>query len=104
MIPFLCPELPEKQKQALHYLVKVPLVYTSVGIRNWTSFQKLGVSNVSAPGAYWLNVSPNPVVNIGQYRSSASPKRPDIAASFANSVQAGAAAAGAAEGRDDMSC
>ena len=29
-IPYLCPELPERQKQALHYLVKVPLVYTSV--------------------------------------------------------------------------
>jgi hypothetical protein len=35
MIPYLCPQLPETQKQALHYLVKVPLVYTNVAISNW---------------------------------------------------------------------
>ena len=69
VIPFLCPELPDAQKQALHYLVKIPLVYTSVAIRNWTSFQKLGVQNISAPGSYWANVSLNPAVNIGEYRS-----------------------------------
>ena len=78
MIPFLCPEMPEKQKQALHYLVKVPLVYTGVGIRNLTSFQKLGVSNISAPGAYWMNVSPNWAVNIGQYKMPGSPKEPTL--------------------------
>jgi len=76
VIPFLCPDLPDEQKQALHYLVKVPLVYTSVAIRNWTSLQKLGVSNISAPGAYWLNVTPNPVVNIGRYKSPVLPKDP----------------------------
>src|SRR5215469_4824544 len=36
--PYLCPELPARQKQAMHYLVKVPLVYSRVGIRNWSSF------------------------------------------------------------------
>jgi spermidine dehydrogenase len=78
MIPYLCPEMPQKQKQALHYLVKVPLVYTSVGIRDWTAFQKLGVSNVSAPGAYWMDVNLNWAVNIGQYKMPASPKDPTL--------------------------
>ena len=36
VIPYLCPELPQKQKEALAYGVKVPLVYTNVLI------QKLG--------------------------------------------------------------
>ena len=75
-IPFLCPELPEKQKEALHYLVKVPLVYTSVGLRNWTPFQKLGVANIHAPGAYWNSVSLNWPVNIGDYHSPRSPEEP----------------------------
>jgi spermidine dehydrogenase len=75
-IPYLCPDLPEKQKEALRYLVKVPLVYTSVGLRNWTSFQKLGVSNIHAPGAYWNSVSLNWPVNIGDYRSPRSPEEP----------------------------
>jgi spermidine dehydrogenase len=78
IIPYLVPELPEKQKQALHYLVKVPLVYTSVGIRNWTSFQKLGISSVRAPGAYWLDVTLNWPVNMGEYRSPQSPKDPMV--------------------------
>lgn len=76
VIPYLCPELPEQQKQALHYLVKVPLVYTSVGIANWTSFQKLGIQNVSAPGSYWSNISLNAAVNMGEYRSPTSPEEP----------------------------
>lgn len=76
MIPYLCPELPEKQKEALNYLVKVPLVYCSVGIQNWTSLQKLGVRNVRAPGSYWESVSLNAAINIGDYHSPKSPSEP----------------------------
>src|SRR6202035_16637 len=39
MIPYLCPELPEQQKEALRYSVKAPLIYSSVALRNWTSFK-----------------------------------------------------------------
>jgi spermidine dehydrogenase len=75
-IPYLCPDLPEEQKEALHYLVKVPLVYTSVGLRNWKAFQKLAISNIHAPGAYWNSVSLNWPVNIGDYHSPRSPEEP----------------------------
>jgi hypothetical protein len=44
MIPYLCPELPEKQKEALQYLVKTPLVYSSVALTNWMAFRALGVA------------------------------------------------------------
>jgi spermidine dehydrogenase len=76
MIPYLCPELPDRQKEALHYLVKVPLVYCSVGIRNWTAFQKLGIQNVSTPGSYWDSVGLNASINIGDYHSPTSPNEP----------------------------
>ncbi len=76
MIPYLCPELPAKQKEALHYLVKVPLVYCSVGIRNWIAFQKLGIQSVSARGGYWESISLNAPINIGDYRSPTSPNEP----------------------------
>jgi spermidine dehydrogenase len=75
-IPYLCPELPNQQKEALHYLVKVPLVYSSVALRNWTSFQKLGVSDIFAPAAYWNYARLNWPVNIGDYRSPRSPDEP----------------------------
>jgi len=76
MIPFLCPELPDRQKRALDSLVKTPLVYTSVALRNWKSFAKLGVSGVRAPGGYHSSLRLNPKVDVGAYRSSVSPDQP----------------------------
>jgi spermidine dehydrogenase len=73
MIPYLCPELPEKQKDALHSLVKTPLVYTSVALRNWQAFAKLKVHSVYAPGSYHTSFRLNPHVDIGAYHSARSP-------------------------------
>jgi spermidine dehydrogenase len=75
-IPYLCPDLPERQKEALHYLVKVPLVYASVGLRQWTRFRQLGAANIHCPAAYWNSVMLNWPVNIGDYRSPRSPEEP----------------------------
>ena len=76
MIPYLCPELPAPQKEALHSLVKTPLVYTSVALRNWESFRKLGIWRVYAPGGYHSILSLNEKVDIGGYRSPAKPSEP----------------------------
>ena len=76
MIPYLCPELPAEQKTALHKLVKTPLVYTSVALRNWTAFQKLGIRGVSAPGGYHTSLSLNETVNISSFTSPRSPDEP----------------------------
>ena len=76
IIPYLCPELPEPQKQALHYGVKTPLIYANVALRNWRAFKALGVSQVHAPGAYFSSVSLNFLVDIGGYGSPRSPDEP----------------------------
>lgn len=76
MIPYICPELPDKQKTALHMLVKIPLVYTSVAIRNWRAFHKLGIAGVSAPGSYWSGTRLNWPVDVGAYKSVRSPDDP----------------------------
>ncbi len=89
VIPYLCPDLPARQKEALHYLVKVPLVYTTVGIRNWTSFGKLGVSSVYAPGCYHPSISLNAVVNIGGYQSPRSPEEPMLLRLYRTPCQPG---------------
>jgi spermidine dehydrogenase len=78
MIPYLCPDLPEKQKDALAYLVKAPLVYTHVAIRNWTSFQKLGVHQVEAPGSYHVYVALDFPVSLGEYRFPSNPDEPMV--------------------------
>src|SRR6202035_5979796 len=38
MIPYICPDIPAEQSKALAYLVKMPLVYTHVALRNWEPF------------------------------------------------------------------
>ena len=42
MIPYLVPELPAAQKAALHKLVKTPLVYTSVALRELAGVPEAG--------------------------------------------------------------
>jgi spermidine dehydrogenase len=76
MIPYICPEMPKAQKDGLHYLVKVPLVYTTVGLRNWKAFDKLGVSEIYSPGCYHTTTRLNPVVDVGGYTSVRSPNEP----------------------------
>ena len=46
IIPRLCPEMPARQREALVFGVKAPLVYTNVLLRNWRAFEKLGVSHL----------------------------------------------------------
>jgi spermidine dehydrogenase len=89
MIPYLCPELPEKQKDALRYAVKIPLIYSSVALRNWTSFKTLGIWRVYSPGSYhsWLFL--NPIVDIGAYRSPCSPDEPVLLQMVRTPVQPG---------------
>lgn len=78
MIPYLCPELPDKQKDALSYLVKAPLVYTHVALRNWTSFSKLGVRDVVAPGSYHPYVALDFPVTLGEYKYPSKPEEPAV--------------------------
>jgi spermidine dehydrogenase len=75
MIPYLCPELPDKQKEALKYGVKVPLVYTTVSLRNWTAFQQLGISGATTPGMYHTGVRLEMPTVIGGYDPT--PKSPN---------------------------
>ena len=78
MIPHLVPELPAPQKAALHSLVKTPLVYTSVAIRNWHAFAKLGVREIMAPGGYYSSIRLNFTSDIGAYRSPRHPDEPNL--------------------------
>lgn len=73
VIPYLCPEMPQKQREALAYGVKVPLVYTNVMIRNWQSFKRLGISSASCPGSYFDSVTLDFPVSMGDYHFPSNP-------------------------------
>lgn len=78
MIPYLCPELPKGQREALSALVRSPLVYTHVAVRNWTSFQKLGVRHIVSPGSYHSYTSLDFPVSMGKYTFPSSPQEPAV--------------------------
>ena len=78
VIPYVCDELPEKQKDALASAQKVPLLYTNVAINNWTSFKKLGVNHAYAPGCYHTTMTLDIPVSIGDYQCSQKPEDPVV--------------------------
>ncbi len=92
VIPYLCDEIPGKQKQALYSAAKVPLLYTNVAIRNWEAFQKLGVSSVYAPGCYHTTATLDIPVSIGEYHCSQTPEQPIVVHMMKTPCQPGLAA------------
>jgi spermidine dehydrogenase len=78
MIPYICPDVPAQQSKALSSLVKMPLVYTHVALRNWEPFAKLNVHHIVAPGSYHTYTALDFPVSLGAYRFPASPKEPAV--------------------------
>jgi len=78
MIPYVCPEIPAPQKEALAYAERVPLVYTNVVIRNWQSFKKLGVERIDYPTGYFSDATMDFPVSMGDYRFTTSPDEPCV--------------------------
>ncbi|MGA9978471.1 MAG: NAD(P)-binding protein [Candidatus Sulfotelmatobacter sp.] len=78
MVPYLCPELPEKQKEALHYGVKEPFIYTHVALRNWTAFHKLGIRQIVSPGSYHSFAMLDFPVSLGAYQFPSNPQEPMV--------------------------
>ena len=75
-IPYLCPELSEKQKAGLAYNVKVPLTYTKVVVPNWRAFADLGTRFVFYTNDFYKQVELDYPVSIGDYRFGADPDQP----------------------------
>jgi spermidine dehydrogenase len=78
VIPYICEELSGKQKEALASAQKVPLLYTNVALRNWTSLQKVGANSVYAPGMYHTGVNLDLPVSMGGYECARKPEEPIV--------------------------
>jgi spermidine dehydrogenase len=76
MIPYLCPELPERQREALALAVKVPIIYSTVSLRNWQAWKKIGIGAVTAPGSYHANAMLDFPVSLGGYEFASGPDDP----------------------------
>jgi spermidine dehydrogenase len=76
VIPYMCPEMPEKQKEALRYGVKVPLVYTNVLIRDWRSFKETRRLRHQLPWLLFRFLSLDFPVGMGGYQFPSNPDDP----------------------------
>jgi len=75
-IPYLAPELPAAQKEALANNVKAPIVYTNVFLRDWKPFEKLGISSVECPTMYHDTVALAEPSDLGELRHARGPTEP----------------------------
>ncbi len=78
IIPYICPQLPNPQKQALALQVKVPLLWTSVLLDNWHALKRLGIGSAYSPTGFYSWWSMDFPVSIGDYRYSTSPDEPVV--------------------------
>jgi len=78
VIPHICEELPQKQRDALASAQKVPLLYTNVALRHWTALQKLNTNSVYAPGCYHTRLALDLPVSIGGYECARKPEEPIV--------------------------
>lgn len=69
MIPHLCPELPELQKENLKYGEKTPFAMANVLLRSGAAVNASGVAQYFCPGSFFEAVAQAPPVSLGGYRS-----------------------------------
>ena len=78
VIPFICSELPAKQKEALAFQVKVPILYTNVAVKNWQAWKNLGIGAMVCPGSYHIVSMLDFPVSYGDYQFSKNENEPII--------------------------
>ena len=79
IIPYICPEVPEKQREAIASVTKIPLVSTSIALTNWRALAERGVWSVLVPKSelqneYYLDFP----TSMGDYKYSQNPDQPIV--------------------------
>jgi spermidine dehydrogenase len=78
LIPDICPEMPETQKEGLRYGVKTPFVYANVQLRDGKAFSQAGATLFQCPYDPFQWVSCAPTVSIGGYEPPRDPSDPMV--------------------------
>ena len=79
IIPDICPEMPQIQKEAISYATKMPLVYISIAVRNWNAFSNLGYRSFYIPQPSLMHsFGLDFPVSMGGYNFTQNPNEPTI--------------------------
>lgn len=79
IIPHICPEVPQRQVEAIAYASKIPFVIGSIAIRNWRALAEAGFSWIYSPGdVYFKQLFMDFPVSMGNYHYSKGPDEPIV--------------------------
>ena len=78
VVPYLCPEMPGSQKEALAMGVKAPLSYVKILVPNWRPFAELGLDFVYYTNEFYKQVELDYPVSLGGYEHARTPDDPMI--------------------------
>jgi spermidine dehydrogenase len=78
VVPYICPDMPARQKAALHAAVRAPNQSTTVLFRNWEAFARLGVSGVVYPATFYGSMRPSFGTGVGGLPVSREPSDPVV--------------------------
>jgi spermidine dehydrogenase len=78
MIPHIVSGLPEEQAAALRLQTKCPLIYTTLGLKNWKAFKEMEIGLAMAPGSMHQAVFMDFPVSIGGYEYTKTPDDPCV--------------------------
>ena len=76
MIPHIVPDLPKEQAAALRRHVKIPLQYTTVGLKNWRAMKEMEMGMAMSPGNMHQVVTMDFPVSMGGYNFTSTPDDP----------------------------
>ena len=94
LIPDICPEMPETQKEGLRYGVKTPFVYANVQLRDGEAFSQAGATLFQCPYDPFQWVSCAPAVSVGGYEPPRDPSDPMVMFMMHSPMSQGAPDAG----------
>lgn len=76
MIPYICPEIPQFQKDALRKSVRSINLQTPVLLRNWEAFERMKVSYIDFPTNYMRALALAKPRSFGKMKASMRPDQP----------------------------
>ena len=78
IIPHIVSDLPKEQDAALRRLSKIPLQFTTVGLKNWRAMKEMGIGMAMSPGNIHQAVGMDFPISMGGYEYTKSPDDPCI--------------------------
>ena len=76
VVPHICPELPEAQKESLADTIRMPLVSISVLLDNWRAFERLGIKSAYCPTSFASDLRLTYPLKFADYQTARSPDEP----------------------------